>query len=160
MPRKEQRLQTITHSKSYFWAKKLKTWLDDYYLDGVVSLIPIVGDILTQLFNFVFVYISVFKIRSARLTIVILFYSLLDIMIGLIPYVGAVFDFFYKSFDKNLTLIDKFVQQDIPTIKRVNTLTFWALIGIFILLIVIFVLIYWVWWLVDYLYVKFSSIYQ
>lgn len=152
MSQKDRRLQTLAQSKSYWWAKKLKTWLDDYYLDGIVGLIPIIGDILTQLFNFVFVYISIFKIRSIRLTIIILFYSLLDVLIGLIPYIGAIVDFFYKSFEKNLTLIDNFVKQDASTIKKVNTLTFWALIGIFLLLIAIGVLIYWSWWLIDSVY--------
>ncbi|PSJ79820.1 hypothetical protein C7N83_09945 [Neisseria iguanae] len=51
------------------------------------------------MFNLVFVYISLFKIRSILLTLVVIFNSLLDLLIGLIPVVGTILDFFHRSYN-------------------------------------------------------------
>ena len=79
------RQQAITHSRSYHLSKQLSLYLDDYYLDGVIGLIPIVGQFVSQLFNVVFIYVALIKLRSIRLTLVVIFNGLVDIAIGLIP---------------------------------------------------------------------------
>ena len=46
--------RSIEQSNSYQTIKSVKTLMDDYYLDPLLGLIPVVGDILPQIFNFSF----------------------------------------------------------------------------------------------------------
>ena len=95
------RQQAIANSRSYHLSKQLSLYLDDYYLDGVIGLIPIVGQFVSQLFNVVFIYVALIKLRSIRLTLVVIFNGLVDIAIGLIPLLGPVLDFWNKSYKRN-----------------------------------------------------------
>lgn len=142
MNRKE--LQKINVEKSLHFKiiQKTKKWLDDYYLDGIIGLFPVVGDIVTQFFSYSFLYVAIVKIKSYRLTMAILFNVLMDILIGLIPYVGSVLDFVNRSYKYNLTLIIGFVNDDKEIIRKVNKRATWTTIGVVVIFLLIILLIW------------------
>lgn len=88
------------------------------------------GDVFSQTFNLVFVYISLFKIRSIPLTLVVIFNSLLDLLIGLIPIVGTVLDFFHRSYKRNFLLVEGFSQNNPHIIRKVHGQAIFAAVGI------------------------------
>lgn len=140
-PKQIRRKNRLESSKSYQLAKQIGEVLDVYHLDGVIGLIPVIGDVVTQTFSIVYLYIAIVKIRSWRLSAAIVLNSLLDIMIGLVPYLGIVMDFFYKSNVKNIALIRGFAENDRAIVKKVNKKAAWSVLFILILLVVIYFLV-------------------
>lgn len=122
--------QRLELSRSFRLSRLLKRYLDDYYLDGVIGLIPVAGDVFSQTFNLVFVYIAAFKIRSLPLTIMVVFNGLLDLLIGLIPFLGTVLDFFHKSYKRNFELLEAYGRNDRTVIHRVRHQALLAALGI------------------------------
>ena len=137
--------RSIEQSNSYQTIKSVKTLMDDYYLDPLLGLIPIVGDILPQIFNFSFFYVSTFKIKSYALTVTILRNILIDILVGIIPYLGIILDVFHKSYRKNFNLIVGFVNDDKNIIREVNQKAFSTTIWIAIIGVAIYYLTVFLW---------------
>lgn len=74
-------------------------------LDSLIGLIPNVGDISTSLVSF---YILVAGVRYGVPKITLLRMALniaLDYIIGIIPFIGDAFDFFWKANYRNMELI-------------------------------------------------------
>ncbi|MFK8298890.1 DUF4112 domain-containing protein [Capnocytophaga cynodegmi] len=138
---KEEKRRRIEQSDSYQSIKNIKKWMDDYFLDGIIGLIPVIGDTFTQLFNITFIYVALFKVGSIPLTLAVIYNSLKDMLIGMIPYVGIVLDFFYKSYRKNFELIVGFVEDDRQIIREVNKKAFSIFIGIVIIIVLIYYLV-------------------
>lgn len=109
--------------------------MDDYYLDGIIGFIPVVGDVVSYAFHGVFVYIALFKLHSKRLALVIIFNAMKDMVLGLIPFWGTILDFFYKSNKQNFELIEQFASGNPATIQQVNKQAMWAGVGIICLII-------------------------
>lgn len=149
----KERKKLFLESFDYKIIKETKVLMENYYLDSIISLFPVVGDFLAQTFNFSFLYISMFKLKSYRLTMVILLNSLIDILLGIIPYAGIVLDFLYRSYKENFDLVVGFVEEDPVVIKKINQRALWSTIGV----IVVFLLIIAIIWL---FYNIISSIWQ
>lgn len=146
------RHDALQRSRSYHAAKEISRYLDDYYIDGILGLIPVAGDVVSQSFHAVFLYVAAVKLRSARLTVVVLFNSLMDILIGLIPFLGDVLDFINKSHKRNFALIEGFALGDKAVISQVNRRAAMAAVGILLLLAGIVLLLKWSWALMVWLY--------
>jgi hypothetical protein len=77
-------------------------------LDPIIGLIPVVGDGVAAVFGgWIIAEAARFRIPPvvlARMTLNLV----VDLAIGAIPFVGDVFDFFYKSNDRNLTLYRRY----------------------------------------------------
>lgn len=131
--RKELQKNQIEKSRHYQIIKTSKRWFEDYYLDGIIGLVPIVGDVVSQFFSYSFLYVSIVKLKSYRLTMAILFNILIDILIGLIPYLGIVLDFIHHSYKYNFDLIVGFVNNDEKIIQQVNKRASWVTIAVIIL---------------------------
>ncbi len=151
MNKQQQRQHKIDTSRSFQFGKQVKKYLDDYYLDGIIGLIPVVGSVVSHGFNLVYVYIALFKLRSVRLTLVIVFNGLKDMVLGLIPVLGTVLDFFYKSNKQNFELIEQFAAGNPQTIRQVNQQAMMAGVGIVALFVAMYWLIKWGWWLLMWL---------
>ena len=95
----------------------LSLWLDDliripivgwrFGLDALIGLIPGFGDTVTTLSSF---YILIAGVRYGVPKITLLRMALniaIDYVVGMIPFLGDTFDFFWKSNRKNLDLIKK-----------------------------------------------------
>lgn len=96
---------------------RLAHWLDDRFaipgtnirfgLDGLLGLVPGIGDTATSLVSVYLVY-EARRIGVPRRTIArMLINVLLDWAIGLIPLLGDVFDIAYKANRRNIRLLRK-----------------------------------------------------
>lgn len=127
------RQHRLSGSRSYRLCRQISTYLDDYYLDGIIGLMPVAGGFVSSAFSLVFVYVAMFKIRSWRLSLVILFNLLKDFVIGLIPLLGVILDFFYKANKRNFVLLDGFASGDERIIRQVNQQAMGAAMGLLLL---------------------------
>ena len=133
----------IEGSTSYQMIQGISKWMDKYFIDPLLGLVPGVGDVLSSICVLPFIYVAAFKVRSLPLTLAVIFNVLCDAAIGLIPFwIGNIADIFNRAYLKNMRLIVGFVDDDKETIARVNKNAFWM--GV---LIVIFCLI--IYWLVG-----------
>lgn len=145
--KQQMRQHRLSGSRSYRLCRQISIYLDDYYLDGVIGLIPVAGGLVSNAMSLVFVYVAIVKIRSFRLALVILFNIIKDFAIGLIPFVGMILDFFHKSNKRNFALLDGFAAGDKAIIQQVNQQATWAAVGLSILLLTAIGLIYLTIWL-------------
>ena len=116
------RKDKLRNSRTYMLLHGVATYMDRYYLDGILGLIPGgIGDIISGLFSLTYVYFAMFRLKSIPLTMAILNNIMRDIILGLIPfYVGDAIDFFHKSNSRNLYLIDGYLNNDKPIINEIN----------------------------------------
>ena len=140
----------IEESTSFQMVKGISKFMDDYFIDPIVGLIPGIGDLFTPIFSLPFLYVSLFKVRSIPLSLAIIFNMLMDTAIGMIPfYIGNIADFFYKGFKKNMHLIVDYVEGDEETINKVNRKAVFMAIIIVVLGIIIYFLIKFIVYLFD-----------
>lgn len=138
--RKEERRMDIELSTSYQMTQTIARWMDKYFLDPLIGLIPGLGDALSSLLVFPFIYVAAIKVRSLPLTLAVIFNVLRDMAIGMIPFwVGNILDFFNRAYLQNCRLIVGFVEDDREIIREVNRKAFWMGVGI----VVCCFLIYW-----------------
>lgn len=137
------RVISIKQSKSYQLIGQIAKWMDRYYLDAVLGLLlEGVGDLLTQLLTLPYIYVSAVKIRSLPLTLAVIYNSLRDLAVGLIPlYIGDVLDVFNRSFVQNFRLIAGFVEGDKGVIREVNRKAVITAVLIVVLCVVIYFLV-------------------
>ena len=97
------------------WIERLAKWLDSRFLipgtnirfgiDPVMSLFPIVGDLMTYVVSGMLIYTMYNEGASGKVVIKMILNSTLDAIIGTIPLVGTVFDIFYRANDRNVRLL-------------------------------------------------------
>ena len=115
----------LTCSISYNMVRGVAKWMDRYYLDPILGLIPGFGDVISPFFVVPFIYVSIFKV-----------------LIGLIPfYIGDICDFFNKAYVKNARLIEGFVEDDKTIIEEVNRKAAWMGIMIAIVCYLIYLMV-------------------
>lgn len=93
----------------------LESWLDSKFaipgtgvrigLDGLIGLIPGVGDTLTAGLSALIIFDAHRKGARKRTLVRMVSNSAVDMVIGIIPLVGDLFDFAYKSNVKNVQLL-------------------------------------------------------
>ena len=114
--------EKLEKSTIYRKMEQVQTLMDEYYIDGVIGLIPYgIGDIISAVFSMIYVWFAFVKIKSIPLTLAVLNNALRDVVLGLIPfYVGDVIDFFHRANRQNMQLVRGFVQGDESVIRAVN----------------------------------------
>ena len=138
---KEAKRQRLLADPMYSAMRKISTVLDEYYVDAIIGFVlPGIGDIVTAVCTMPFIWYSLMKIRSVPLTLAVIYNTLVDVMLGLIPFfVGDILDLFHRAYSKNMRLISGFVDGDKEVIREVNRKA-WrtgVLIGLWVLLIVV-----------------------
>ncbi len=112
--------------------------MDKYCLDPILGFImPGLGDVITAALTIPFIFTSIFKLRSVPLTLAIIMNALIDMLIGLVPMVGDLFDLVFRSYKKNYNLIVGYVNDDEETLKDINSKALWACVLITVISIVI-----------------------
>ncbi len=99
-------------------------------LDGVLGFVEGVGDFLTTIISFVYVYISLFVVRSFRLTLAVLTITLIDAIIGFIPFAGSIVDLIFCGNYINKNMIKGFVDGNKEARRRVNIISSFSFIVI------------------------------
>ena len=110
----------------------LTRYMDRYYLDALIGIIPGWGDAIALLCVVPFVYFSSRVIKSIPLTLAVLNNALRDVLLGMIPFfVGDVIDIFQG-----------FVDGDETVIKQVNQRAWQSAIVLIVLLLLIAMMIW------------------
>lgn len=99
------------------WAKLLDSQFGigriKFGLDPIIGLIPGMGDISTAVFSLYLIWIAK-KINVPQREInIMLKHIAVDLIIGLVPFIGEVGDFMYKANQKNWDIISKHVKNPI-----------------------------------------------
>ncbi len=96
--------------------------MDGWFLDPILGLIPGgIGDAITTVLTVPFIFTSVFRLRSVSLTLSLIYNTLLDYLLGVIPVVGNIFDFFHKSYKRSYKQIVGYVEGDQEVIGEVQS---------------------------------------
>ena len=135
-------------------------YMDRFYLDAVIGLIPGWGDAVALLCVVPFVYFSMCIIKSIPLTLAVLNNALRDVLLGMIPFfIGDVIDIFHRANMKNMAMIQGFIDGDEAIIKQVNRRALQSAIVLLVLLLLIALMI---WALISfgsYLYSLIASVF-
>ena len=120
-------------------------YMDKYFLDPILGFIlPGIGDVLSSVFAFPFIYYSLCVVKSIPLTLAVIYNILKDVLIGAIPfYIGDILDVFKRSYVENLKLITGYIEDDKEIINKVNEKAFWTAVVIAVLCWLIYVVISW-----------------
>lgn len=89
-------------------ARTITRWLDRLYLDPVLGfLVPGAGDLLTGATGLYLVALAV-RARAPKVVVARMLINLaVDVVVGLIPFAGDVFDFVWRANQRNLDLLEK-----------------------------------------------------
>lgn len=132
--REKEKLRGATSFKLVNWAKKY----DDWFLDPILGMIsPTFGDVISAAAVLPCLYVAIVKIKSFRLAVAIVFVTIIDILVGLIPGIGDIVDALHKSNKKSGRWVAGYMDNDPKTIREVNRYVLWG--GLLILAIIIFV---------------------
>ena len=128
-----ERRQSMEACPSYRLVRGIATVMDGYFLDPVIgfALPGGIGDALAALFTIPSYYVAIFKLKSLPLVLAITFNTLVDVVLGAIPFfVGDLLDVFVHSYRKNYALIVGYVEDDKKVISSVRKKAFWMFLGI------------------------------
>jgi len=135
-------MKNVQGSSSYQMLKSIYTLMDDYYLDPLIGLVPVVGDVFTMLTSLPFIFVALFEIGSVPLTLAVIANTLKDSVVGMLPfYIGNILDFFVKSNKENYRLIVGYVEGDEQVREEVRRTAIRSSILIVLLLLVVYALI-------------------
>ena len=155
-----QRRKRLMDNRAYQTMQGLTRYMDRYYLDALIGVIPGWGDAIALASAVPFVYFSARVIRSVPLTLAVLNNALRDVLMGMIPFfVGDIIDFFHRANIQNMQMIQGFVDGDEAIIRQVNQRAFQSAIVLVVLLLLTALMI---WALVSfgsYLYSLVASIF-
>jgi hypothetical protein len=156
---RQQRRARLMDNQVYQSMQSFTRYMDRFYLDAVIGLIPGWGDAVALLCVVPFVYFSMCIIKSIPLTLAVLNNALRDVLLGMIPFfIGDVIDIFHRANMKNMAMIQGFIDGDEAIIKQVNRRALQSAIVLLVLLLLIALMI---WALVSfgsYLYSLIASI--
>ncbi len=128
-----------TREEKYGIVAKIAKVMDDYYVDPLLSLIPGgIGDAVSQALTLPAIYVAAFRVRSLSLTLAMIYHTLCDFLIGLVPILGDVYDFFNKSHKKNHKLLSGFIRGDEATIRSVRSGAWKSVVLIILLTVLIY----------------------
>ena len=156
----ELRRKLLMENRVYQTMEGLTRYMDRYYLDALIGIIPGWGDAIALICVVPFVYFSSCVIRSVPLTLAVLNNALRDVLMGMIPFfVGDIIDIFHRANTQNMQMIQGFVDGDETVVKQVNQRAWQSAIILIVLLLLIALM---VWALISfgsYLYSLVTSIF-
>ena len=155
-----QRRARLMDNQVYQSMQSLTRYMDRFYLDAVIGLIPGWGDAVALLCVVPFVYFSMCIIKSIPLTLAVLNNALRDVLLGMIPFfIGDVIDIFHRANMKNMAMIQGFIDGDEAIIKQVNRRALQSAIVLVVLLLLIALMIWALFSFGSYLYSVIASVF-
>lgn len=131
--------EIIRNSVSYKLVHAIALWMDRRLLDRLIGLVlPGFGDALTSVLAVPYLYLSIVKLKSIPLTLAIVCNILLDVLIGIIPYIGVVGDVFKRAFTRNAAMIKGYVEGDRAIMQEIDR----KAVGMAFLIVILCGLIY------------------
>ena len=130
--------EIIRNSVSYKLVHAIALWMDRRLLDPLIGLVlPGFGDALTSVLAVPYLYLSIVKLKSIPLTLAIVCNILLDVLIGIIPYIGVV-GVFKRAFTRNAAMIKGYVEGDRAIMQEIDR----KAVGMAFLIVILCGLIY------------------
>ena len=131
--------EIIRNAVSYKLVHAIALWMDRRLLDPLIGLVlPGFGDALTSVLAVPYLYLSIVKLKSIPLTLAIVCNILLDVLIGIIPYIGVVGDVFKRAFTRNAAMIKGYVEGDRAIMQEIDR----KAVGMAFLIVILCGLIY------------------
>src|SRR5690606_27130017 len=115
-------------------------------LDPIANLFPILGDSITVIISLFIVFTMYKHGASGKLIIKMMLNVLIDAIIGAIPLLGWIFDFYFKANEKNILLLKEHYVEGKHRGSGLDIL----LIVFIIFFAVIALLIYLIWFIGSY----------
>lgn len=142
---KEAKRDALMATTSYRIMDKTAKYMDKYFLDPIIGLIPGgVGDVLSSFLAIPFIYFALVQVKSIPLALAVICNVLKDALLGSIPFfIGDIIDVFNRSYVANLRLITGYVNDDKEVIHEVNRKATWSAIFIVILCVLIYFIVKW-----------------
>ena len=135
--------ENVMDNKIYQTMNDITRYMDRYYLDAIIGIIPGWGDMITLFCVVPFIYFSTRIIKSIPLTLAIINNALRDVLLGMIPFfIGDVIDVFHRANTKNMAMIQGFVDGNVTVTKEVNQKAIQSAVILIILLILIALMIW------------------
>ena len=135
--------QRLMDNRAYQTMKGLTRYMDRYYLDALIGVIPGWGDAIALLSALPFVYFSARIIKSVPLTLAVVNNALRDVLMGMIPFfVGDIIDIFHRSNIQNMQMVQGFVDGDETIIRKVNQRALQSAVVLVMLLLLIALMIW------------------
>lgn len=97
-------------------------------LDGLLGLIPGVGDAITGSFSALIVFKAYQMGAPASVIMKMLANTLIDTVIGFIPFIGDLFDFVFKANTKNVKLLEDYLANPPQTRKKSRAFLIFAFV--------------------------------
>lgn len=158
--KRELQRERLMNNKAYQAMGNLTRYMDRYYLDALIGVVPGWGDALALLCVVPFVYFSLRVIKSIPLTLAVINNALRDVLLGMIPFfVGDIIDVFHRANTKNMAMIQGFVDGEETIIKEVNRR---AMQSVFVLILLLLLIALMIWLLISfgsYLYSSVTSLF-
>lgn len=139
------------------WVERVSRLLDSKFripgtsirfgLDPIFGLVPVAGDVSTMLISLILIYTMYRHGASGKLVAKMILNVLADTLLGSIPIVGMFFDVYYKANNRNVRLLKGYYENG----KYRGTATGIVISVLFVTILIISMLIYVAWFLVDYL---------
>lgn len=105
----------------FSWIDKLSSFLDSKYklpgtnfrfgIDPIIGLIPGLGDVTSFTFSSFLILLMAKKGASGKVVTLMVINVLFDTIIGSIPVIGTIFDFFYKANNRNVRLLKRHYEE-------------------------------------------------
>ena len=125
--------------------EQLSRWMDGLFrvpgtswrfgLDAIVGLVPGVGDTLTTLVSF-YVLAAGVRYRVPKVTLLRMAANVgVDYLLGAVPFLGDLFDFAWKSNQKNVELLRQRATVS-PAEARTGRASDWLFLGLLMLILV------------------------
>jgi Domain of unknown function (DUF4112) len=101
--------------KKYNDLKQISTVLDSKFefmglkfgLDGILGLVPVVGDFFTSALSLYIIYQAALLGCSVPTLLRMVLNVMIDNLLDIFPILGNIFDFLWKSNNKNVALLEK-----------------------------------------------------
>lgn len=117
--------------------------------DGILGLIPGIGDFATNAVSFYILYRAAMIGCPPSVVLRMALNVIVDNLLDMIPFIGNIFDFFWKSNLKNVELMDRFLierKQTVRSSRFVIALTVVCLLALFFgLMTVVFMTLRFLW---------------
>lgn len=156
----QEKMEILNNSLAYKYCTKISFWMDSCFLDPIIGLFPGVGDITPGLIcTLPFIYVALIKLHSIPLTISIIFNSLIDMLIGLPPFIDLILDYLHKSNKKNLELLNGFINDDEEIKKKVYDDTIKCGIGIGIFIFILYHVYIYIKLLGEYIFTQIQNLF-
>lgn len=115
--------------------------------DGLLGLIPVFGNGVTMTLSMYIVMRAILMRYPSAIILKMIFNILVENIIGIIPILGNIFDFAWKSNLKNISLLEKYDMDPRRTeraSKRQIIIILLSLVGLFVMTIYLIIKLTWV----------------